>query len=146
MQANDELIHAVLSRTHGKCHICHRSVGRRSYARMHSPLGWEFDHSVPRSRGGSDRLNNIYAAHVGCNRSKGANSTRSARRRHGHTAAPLSTTSRRAYQTKAAVFGAAGGGLLGYWIAHDYQFSEENKWLLVVACGIAGAWLGYRCF
>ena len=144
MQTNEELIRAVLSRTDGKCHICHQSVGRRSYARMHSPLGWEFDHSVPRSRGGSDRLNNLYAAHIGCNRRKGANSTRRTRRGHGYTAAPLSTTRRQAYQTNAIVIGAAGGGLLGHWIAEQCEFSEEKKWLVVAACGIVGAWLAYH--
>lgn len=144
MRVNKALIQAVLSRTDGNCHLCHRAVGPRSYAHVHSPLGWELDHSRPRSRGGSDRLNNLYAAHIRCNRSKGANSTRSARQRHGYTAAPLSTATRRAYQSRAMIFGAAGGSLVGFWVADQYELSDEKKWLVVAACGIAGAWLAFQ--
>lgn len=144
MRVNDALIHAVLSRTDGDCHICHRAVGPRSYARVHSPLGWELDHSRPRSRGGSDRLNNLYAAHIRCNRSKGANSTRSARGRHGYSVAPLSTPSRQAYHSRAMIIGAAGGGLVGYWIADQHELSDEKKWLVIAACGFAGAWLAFQ--
>lgn len=34
--------------------------------------GWDIDHVVPRSRGGSDDLSNLRPAHARCNRSRGA--------------------------------------------------------------------------
>ena len=34
---------------------------------------WEIEHVIPRSRGGTDDLNNLGLAHRSCNRVKGAN-------------------------------------------------------------------------
>ncbi len=81
----------VFKRTNGRCHICHKTVHLSKYGKESSGA-WKIDHSVPRSKGGSDRLNNLYPACVSCNRSKQANSTRRVRRKNGLTVAPLSKT------------------------------------------------------
>ena len=114
MKVTDSLKQDVLARTGGDCHICHDPVGPRSYGRVHSRRGWEIDHSVPRSKGGTDRLNNLYAAHIDCNRSKGAKSTGAARRKYGLTFAPLSSTQRNFRRRLALLVGTTGGGLAGY--------------------------------
>ena len=51
---------------------------------------WEIEHSRPRSRGGTDHLNNLYVACISCNRSKGNGTTASARAANGYRKAPLS--------------------------------------------------------
>lgn len=38
---------------------------------IHSAMGWEIDHSIPRSKGGTDHLNNLQPMNVSANRSKG---------------------------------------------------------------------------
>ena len=139
MNVTNELKQAVLARTGGDCHICHDPVGPRSYGRIDSPRGWEIDHSVPRSKGGTDRLNNLYPAHIDCNRSKGARSTRVARRYFGYTAAPLSLAQRELRRRQALLLAAAGGGLVGYLIAEHYEVSRDMKWLLIGVGSIAGA-------
>lgn len=141
MNVTNDLKQAVLARTGGDCHICHDAVGPRSYGRVYSPSGWEIDHSVPRSKGGTDRLNNLYPAHIDCNRSKGVKSTRVARGQFGYTAAPLSFAQRESRRRVALLVGAGGGGLAGYLIAEHYEVSEETKWLLIGIGGIAGALL-----
>jgi hypothetical protein len=70
---------------------------------------WEIEHSIPRACGGSDRMNNLYAACISCNRAKGARTTRSMRLRRGLTRAPMSANAR----TAAKRWNAFGGSLLG---------------------------------
>lgn len=65
-----EQLDLIYQRTSGKCHLCHDPLARSNYARFGERGAWEVEHSVPRARGGTDRLNNLYAAHICCNRSK----------------------------------------------------------------------------
>ncbi len=37
----------------------------------HSEMGWEIDHSKPKSKGGTDHLNNLNPLNTKANRSKG---------------------------------------------------------------------------
>lgn len=82
----------IFDRTSGKCHICHSALEFSSYGKDD---GWEVEHSNPRANGGTDRLSNLYPAHVKCNRSKGVKTTASARRKFGKKRAPLSVEKRR---------------------------------------------------
>ena len=43
---------------------------RGSYGKL-SPMAWEVDHSKPKSKGGTDHLNNLQAMNPSANRSKG---------------------------------------------------------------------------
>ena len=61
-----------------------------NYGLLDARGGWEVDHSRPRAAGGSDHGNNLYGAHISCNRSKGAVSSRAARTRHGTPRTPKS--------------------------------------------------------
>jgi 5-methylcytosine-specific restriction endonuclease McrA len=36
-----------------------------------SPMGWEIDHSIPQSKGGTDHLNNLQPLNTTANRQKG---------------------------------------------------------------------------
>ncbi len=107
----------VFERTNGRCHICGKTVHLSKYGKE-GRGAWEIDHSVPRSKGGTDRLNNLYPACVSCNRKKQANSTRSARRKNGLSVAPLSKTKELERESNwrwglGVIFGAVGWGIGG---------------------------------
>lgn len=99
----------IFNRTSGKCHICHGALEFGSYGKQG---GWEVEHSIPRTNGGTDRLNNLYPAHVKCNRSKGAKSTLSARKRFHKTKAPLSIARRKQQKLKAGFSNGLGMALI----------------------------------
>jgi 5-methylcytosine-specific restriction endonuclease McrA len=75
-----EMREYIYDKTGGYCHICDGKIHLSKYANLYHRQGWEVDHSVPISLGGTDHPNNLWPAHVDCNRRKGARSTRSARR------------------------------------------------------------------
>ena len=78
----------IYDRTNGQCHICYKKVSWSNYGTLGTKGAWEVDHSNPRANGGSDRLSNLYAACISCNRSKGSKNTRSQRAGNGFTSAP----------------------------------------------------------
>ncbi len=43
---------------------------KHSYGK-NTPMGWEIDHSKPKSKGGSDHLNNLQPLNTSANRKKG---------------------------------------------------------------------------
>ena len=78
----------IFERTNGKCHLCGKSHDFEEYGAGGT---WEIDHSVPKAKGGTDRVNNLNVCCISCNRRKQAMTTRAARARHGRTRAPPST-------------------------------------------------------
>lgn len=100
----------IYDRTSGYCHLCHRKLAFTNYGEYGAKGAWEVEHSNARVRGGSNQLNNLYAAHVTCNRSKQDLSTRTARASNGKSRAPLSKSARK----RAKIGNSIAGGLLGY--------------------------------
>lgn len=107
MSHNKEDLRRIYDRTSGHCHICHKKLALKNYGCFGERGAWEIEHSTPKANGGTNRSNNLYAACVHCNRSKGVNTTRAARRRHGKTRAPLCVEKR---ETAKLVNGLAYGG------------------------------------
>ena len=128
-----ERLEKIFNRSDGRCHICWGALSFKNYGRFGERGAWEIKHSNPRCKGGSDRLCNLFAAHIRCNREKGAMHTKTARRWNQQTRAPLSRLRRNekrqentwAAASIGALSGAAVGGPLGFLIG-----------------GIAGAVLG----
>ena len=89
MQYDHETLRRIFDKTAGRCHLCGEAIGPRSYGVTDSPLGWEVEHSHARANGGTDHPNNLYPAHITCNREKGTTSTRTARSWHDRQRAPL---------------------------------------------------------
>lgn len=114
-----ERLRRIYNRTMGRCHICGKNLAFAHYGACirDQPGAWEVEHSIPRGLGGTDRLNNLYAAHVSCNRRKGMRSSRTARRPHGRTRAPISQEVRERTRSGRMTGGAVAGGLLGARIA-----------------------------
>lgn len=114
MGHSNERLNAIYYRTDGRCHICSKKLAFKNYANSEGARGaWEVEHSKAKSKGGTDRLCNLYAACIPCNRKKGVSSTKSARAKHGRTAAPLSAAKKRDKRASNAAAGGILGGLVG---------------------------------
>ena len=119
MAWTDEQLNRIFDRTSGCCHICWKKLVRSNYSRFGLAGAWEVEHSIPRAEGGTDHGNNLFPAHITCNRAKGTLSSRTARRRHGRARAPLSRAQRERRKEEntvkggvlGVVFGLATGGI-----------------------------------
>src|SRR6267378_2311380 len=112
MKREEAQLHAIYDRTEGQCHICRKRVSFRNYGLFGKRGAWEIEHSVAQARGGTDHGNNLFAAHISCNRSKGDCSSRSARRVHGYQCAPYSSRTRK----RNALLGAGVGTLVTIFV------------------------------
>lgn len=112
-----EQLNRIFARTNGRCHICHGQNGGPlvfgRYGQVGAKGAWEVEHSVPKADGGTDHGNNLYAAHVWCNRAKGDGSTRAARAEYGVTRAPRSTAKVKEARERNTLVGLGGGIALG---------------------------------
>lgn len=108
-----ESLDRIFSRTSGYCHICHKKLCRKNYGKHGARGAWEVEHSVPQSKGGTDRFSNLYAAHIRCNRQKSDYSTRTARAWNGRTRAPLSQERRDNATRENTFWGAIAVGFAG---------------------------------
>lgn len=139
--ANDQR-NNVYDRTSGKCHLCGRKLSFHNYGLFGARGAWEVEHSNPKSRGGTNRLNNLYPACISCNRAKNNRSTRSARAVYGKRKAPLSVGARRKAKVQNAVvagilgavagsiFGPGGailGGALGAGLGHNQDPDNDDR-------------------
>jgi hypothetical protein len=103
----------IYDRTDGFCHICHKKLSFTNYGLLGARGAWEVEHSRPRSKGGTDHGNNLYAACIPCNRDKSDCCTRTARRWNGTTKAPFSKAKKAAERRENMVIGAVVGGAIG---------------------------------
>jgi len=103
--SNQEILKIIFSRTDGCCHICGKKLCFSNYGKLEGRGKWEIEHSIPKSNRGSDHLNNLYAACITCNRSKGNKSTRIARASKGRTRAPYSTKKKEQIKNDNAISG-----------------------------------------
>jgi len=113
MSYTEPSLRIIYDRTDGHCHICHRKVHFKNYAKSGARGSWEVEHSIARCLGGTDHGNNLRPACVSCNRSKGTKTTRTARGRHGNSRAPLSRAKKENVRQENRLLGGAIGGLIG---------------------------------
>ena len=117
MKFTTALLDLIYGKSTGYCHLCHKKLSRTNYNRRGARGAWHVEHSVPRSKGGTEHLNNLYAACIDCNCDKSNKTTRTARQANGKTCAPLSPEKRKDAKFQGGVAGAIAGGLAGAAVA-----------------------------
>lgn len=120
----------IYERTDGRCHLCYAPLDRGKYGSE-----WEIDHSKARASGGSDHINNLFPACRSCNRSKKAQSSRSARNKRNLTRPPLSKPQKAGIKKGKAI----AGGILGMVAAAGFGTGFVGALLL----GGIGAGIGW---
>jgi hypothetical protein len=147
MAYDDHRLSRIFDRTDGRCHLCWGSLTYSAYGNTLHTRGWEVEHSRPRALGGTDRLNNLYAAHITCNRRKGALSTRTARVANGYTRAPMSAAAKGTVVARNTIAGGLFGGVVGVLIAAARNarvppHERVDPMAAFVVAGLAGASIG----
>jgi len=113
MNNNTDVLRSLFRKTDGRCHLTGQNLAFSNYGSFGKRGAWEIEHSVARSKGGTDHLNNLYPASISANRAKGNSTTRAIRSQHGLTRAPLSQERRKTVSEENAWKGLAWGALLG---------------------------------
>lgn len=110
---DNERLQKIFEKTDGNCHICHRKLSFSNYG-VHGAKGaWEVEHSKARKNNGTNHLNNLFAAHISCNREKGTLHTRTVRAYHGNTRAPYSKKKKQSIKNQNTAAGTVIGGIVG---------------------------------
>jgi hypothetical protein len=128
----------IYDRTSGYCHLCHRKMSFTNYGSFGERGAWEVEHSIARANGGTNHGNNLFGAHISCNRAKCDGSTRAARAAYGKTRAPLCKEARDGRRAEHALTGAGAGALVGL------IFGGAGAVIGALLGGVAGASIEVR--
>jgi 5-methylcytosine-specific restriction endonuclease McrA len=66
-----ERLKRIFEKNNGYCFHCGKKLAWSNYGNLNGKAGWEVDHSIPKSRGGTYHLNNLVPSCIPCNREKG---------------------------------------------------------------------------
>jgi 5-methylcytosine-specific restriction endonuclease McrA len=116
MAYENEKLNQIYSKTDGYCHICHKKLAFVNYGANGAKGSWHVEHSKPKAKGGTNHMNNLYAACISCNIEKGTSHTKTARAKNGTTRAPYSKEKKQKIKTSNTVGGATIGGGIGWAI------------------------------
>src|SRR5437867_8688887 len=64
---SDERLYEIFSKTECHCRHCRKQLSESNYGARGARGGWEVDHSIPISRGGSENLRNLWPVCWQCN-------------------------------------------------------------------------------
>lgn len=109
-----ERLQKIYSKTDGNCDICHGKRNFSSYAAHGANSDWEVEHSKPKSKGGCDNLNNLFAAHITCKRGKGTPHTKTAWSHYGNTLKPYLKSNKQKIKSNNSASDATIGGSIGF--------------------------------
>lgn len=103
----------IYSKTDGYCHLCHKKLLLKNYSISGVKGGWQVEHSRAKANGGTDHLNNLFAACISCNLTKGTKRSKTIRSRNGVTRAPYSKAKKESIKVTNTLTGAATGFIAG---------------------------------
>lgn len=109
MTYDNERLNKIYDKTDGHCHLCYKKLAFTNHGAHGTKGSWHVEHSVPRAKGGTDHLNNLFPACIKCNVEKSTYHTKTIRGRNGNTRAPYS----KAKKDKIRKDNTAGGALIG---------------------------------
>ena len=69
---SNERLNEIFNKTNGKCRHCGMQLAFKNYGKRYARGGWEVDHSVPKSKGGTENLRNLWPTCWICNLDKSA--------------------------------------------------------------------------
>lgn len=110
---DNERLNRIYDKTDGYCHICHKKLCFSNYGILGAKGNWEIEHSVAKTNGGTNHLNNLFPACISCNRSKREQPTKTARSYYGNSRAPYSKKRKQSIQNQNTVAGTVIGGIFG---------------------------------
>lgn len=113
MAKNKEKLSNIFKKTSGMCHLCHKKLVLKNHGEIGARGAWEVEHSKPKSKNGTDHMNNLYPACISCNRSKGNGTNYSVRSKNGVRNAPLSMKKRKRMAYGNIIIGAVSGAYVG---------------------------------
>lgn len=70
MKYSQERLRQIYDKNLGYCWHCSKKLSFINYGAVGFRGAWEVDHGKPRSRGGTDHLNNLHPSCIPCNRNK----------------------------------------------------------------------------
>lgn len=138
MSYTPEQLRKIFNKTDGVCHICHGDEGViyfNNYGKPGARGAWEVDHSLAQANGGTDHLNNLFPAHVACNRRRQDTSIQKCRAERGHNAPPISPHTKDVVKKERTGFGGLGGAVVGFTVGGPVG---------AVIGGITGAMVGHE--
>jgi hypothetical protein len=74
-----EVLSYIYDKNDGYCWYCNKKLAFTNHGTLGERGAWEVDHSVPKSRGGTNYLRNLVPACIECNRQKGVRMGKSVR-------------------------------------------------------------------
>lgn len=75
MKLSKNQLRAIYAKTHGYCYYDGKKLAFTNYGKFGEKGAWEADHSVAKSKGGSNYMRNLVPACTDCNKDK-SNDTR----------------------------------------------------------------------
>lgn len=113
MKYDNERLNNIYDKTDGYCHLCHKKLAFTNYGVNGTKGSWHVEHSVPKAKGGTDHLNNLYAACIKCNLEKSTYHTKTVRGWNGQSRAPYSATKKQKIKSNNTIGSAAIVGGIG---------------------------------
>lgn len=113
MRKDLKKLKAIYSKTDGYCHLCHKKLSFSNHGKLAAKGAWHVEHSIPKAKGGSDHINNLYPACIGCNMEKKTLHTKSIRKRNEVTRAPYNRARKQQIKEDNTIGGMIGGGIIG---------------------------------
>ena len=112
-----ERLQKIYRKTDGYCHLCHCKLSFTNYGSYGTKGAWHIEHSKAKFNGGSNHMNNLYAACISCNIDKGTKHTKTIRAQNGITRAPYSKAKKSQIKNDNTASGAVIGSGIGFAVA-----------------------------